>query len=548
MKTSKIYFEKEQTESREYIKSIYTIPNDLQLVNISLNPEQSYSSYDNSKSVFIMINSGNGKITINYPNKYENVNIETNNSLIIPNGIKWTLSATTFLSAKLLFSGQVYPSDYIQTTILAKMKGGKEEIMKIYGDQLKKILIRDSLSISVENLIDLIIDADPSQDGKYTEWIITNYINDWIKYQEISNVKPALIDFLILFNNDKLSLGIIDSKTGKINPWTIETNINNYCGLIGCTVKKFKKIGLNDILNKNVTFLNEYKKEKQEEEIAKSSTRLVFENELVKVYQPLTTESACKYGQGTKWCTAATTSENRYNEYSQSGPMFIIIPKNPKYLGEKYQYLHNKEQYTNEENISVDRKELFTKFKMYHELNPIKSIDINTKNDFEEISTNLYKYNNIETLSIHQNLDEIPEFVYNLYSLKFLHLSYNKLSKISYNISNLLHLVHFSLSYNNFTEIPESISTLTNLSRLWLSHNKITKIPEFILKLTNLEELSLIDNKITDVPEFLVNIPPKLRKLTLMDNPIKTISPKLEPLIEKHRILIVDDEIGFGYR
>ena len=53
---------------------------------------------------------------------------------------------------------------------------------------------------------------------------------------------------------------------------------------------------------------------------------------------PLTIEASCKYGKGTKWCTAANTSENFFEYYSNRGPLYIWITRpNMK----KYQFYFN---------------------------------------------------------------------------------------------------------------------------------------------------------------------------------------------------------------
>ena len=52
---------------------------------------------------------------------------------------------------------------------------------------------------------------------------------------------------------------------------------------------------------------------------------------------PLYERASIYYGQGTRWCTAATASANYYEDYTRSAPLFIVIPRHPKYQGEKYQ-------------------------------------------------------------------------------------------------------------------------------------------------------------------------------------------------------------------
>jgi len=45
---------------------------------------------------------------------------------------------------------------------------------------------------------------------------------------------------------------------------------------------------------------------------------------------PKTEEASCKYGAGTRWCTAATGGHNYFKSYAQRGDLIIIIAKFPE--------------------------------------------------------------------------------------------------------------------------------------------------------------------------------------------------------------------------
>jgi hypothetical protein len=83
----------------------------------------------------------------------------------------------------------------------------------------------------------------------------------------------------------------------------------------------------------------------QVKERGKSETLL--NNDDIRVIRPLDEKASCYYGQGTKWCTAATQGSNYFETYNERGPLFIIIPKKPKYTGEKYQlWINNDEEHS----------------------------------------------------------------------------------------------------------------------------------------------------------------------------------------------------------
>jgi serine protease inhibitor ecotin len=86
----------------------------------------------------------------------------------------------------------------------------------------------------------------------------------------------------------------------------------------------------------------------------------VYDDNYCRVIQPKDTEAACYYGQGTRWCTAATRGNNYFDTYNSQGPMYIILPKQPKYDGEKYQLHFPSAQYMDEQDDSVDLGKLLT--------------------------------------------------------------------------------------------------------------------------------------------------------------------------------------------
>ena len=62
---------------------------------------------------------------------------------------------------------------------------------------------------------------------------------------------------------------------------------------------------------------------------------VVYDDSRFFVVNPLTQESSCYYGKGTKWCTAAE-SNSHFNRYNEDGKLFYVIDKslptnNPEY-------------------------------------------------------------------------------------------------------------------------------------------------------------------------------------------------------------------------
>jgi hypothetical protein len=87
---------------------------------------------------------------------------------------------------------------------------------------------------------------------------------------------------------------------------------------------------------------------------ARGQSKTLLDNEVARIIVPQDEEAACYYGQGTRWCTAATRGRNMFDNYSREGELFIILPKKPKHEGEKYQLHFYSEQFMNEDDDPVD--------------------------------------------------------------------------------------------------------------------------------------------------------------------------------------------------
>lgn len=238
-----------------------------------------------------------------------------------------------------------------------------DQVWTKYGDKLiAKLQTDQSYKSDLTHLPVDFIAADPTPRATYVEWIVLSYIRGGIRLYEdlLSRVKPALIDY------QKISGRLQRGLPGQ--PWTNETDINTFCGIIGCKAGKRDKFGLEDLLDKYRHLLDE-----QTVSNAKPATKskAIFDGDEIKVYAPKTTEEACHYGRGTRWCTSATRGPNMFNKYFKRGPLFIIVPKNPKYVGEKYQVHQATKQFMNEKDEPLARSRLI---KTYPELKLVEEL------------------------------------------------------------------------------------------------------------------------------------------------------------------------------
>jgi hypothetical protein len=100
-------------------------------------------------------------------------------------------------------------------------------------------------------------------------------------------------------------------------------------------LREFEKISSNlpltDINSyKNITelynALHEYANKTRRNFKKVEGGNVVYEDDRFFIVNPLTHDSSCYYGKGTKWCTAAD-SDHQFNQYNQDGKLFYILDK-----------------------------------------------------------------------------------------------------------------------------------------------------------------------------------------------------------------------------
>lgn len=182
--------------------------------------------------------------------------------------------------------------------------------------------------------------CDPTTNKEYMQWLAKVYANQGVKLEDLSTRgNSALRQYH-------------EYKFAKILPPEL---------------RDIGRLSFSDIEGVySNTELRQAFNAKQEQDKAKTMPRgdaeTVFENDQVRIIVPKNEEAACYYGQGTRWCTAATGGNNMYNRYASDGDLYILLPKQPKYDGEKYQLHFSSNQFMDEGDNYVDSvKDLITK-------------------------------------------------------------------------------------------------------------------------------------------------------------------------------------------
>ncbi|MCK6640032.1 MAG: hypothetical protein L6Q81_08095 [Bacteroidia bacterium] len=116
-----------------------------------------------------------------------------------------------------------------------------------------------------------------------------------------------------------------------------------------------------------------------------------------------------------------------------------------------------------------------------------------------------------------QNLEKVPDVVFDLPNLQVLNLSGNRLSYLT-GINALSKLEILNIGSNNFTSFPVEITSLSNLKSLSLHWNNFEQFPdEFYFKNQAIEELNMTSLRNFDFQTCLPKVlhMPNLKRLNL---------------------------------
>jgi hypothetical protein len=180
---------------------------------------------------------------------------------------------------------------------------------------------QDNVAGMVEKYLKQIETADPTNNKQYVIWIIRRYLDGTIKLFE--DISSTISEFLQKYHTLKVKK-LLPAEISDINQIKDKQQFNMV----------FRQV---DTI---------YDKLEDKPEVTKGKAKEIFRNNEVRVIQPLDKEASCYYGQGTRWCTAATKSNNYFDDYSETGNLYIFIPTKAKHDGEKYQLHMNRDDFS----------------------------------------------------------------------------------------------------------------------------------------------------------------------------------------------------------
>lgn len=182
----------------------------------------------------------------------------------------------------------------------------------------------------LEDLLRVIETKDPTPNKQYTPWLARMYVNGGVKLEDLNR-------------NNLLGMYDLGKKRRIILP--IHKDINSF--------KSYSSFENTMMTSYN---LDEFTLDNKAEEQGTASK--VFENDNVLVVVPHDEAASCRYGKGTRWCTAASRGSNMFDHYNDTGKLYIIIPKKPVREGEKYQLHIPSKQYMNEDDYDINLPDL----------------------------------------------------------------------------------------------------------------------------------------------------------------------------------------------
>lgn len=185
-----------------------------------------------------------------------------------------------------------------------------------------------SKQLIVKDILNAIEQADPTPNKEYAQWLAKCYANESQKLEDITSKGT---DWLKKYHQFKVKKLLPD-------------NLRNIANI---KFSQLYDIVANDELNAKLDNIENAPSKN------KGQAETVFDNARVRIIVPLDEAGACYYGQGTQWCTAAKNN-NMFDRYNKEGRMYILLPKNPQYDGEKYQLHFPSGQYMDERDNSIN--------------------------------------------------------------------------------------------------------------------------------------------------------------------------------------------------
>jgi hypothetical protein len=169
---------------------------------------------------------------------------------------------------------------------------------------------KNQIGADGENWVEWLAAQDPSKKKSYVNWMITRYISGGIK--RLEDIPARLVPALRIYDQAKI--------TRKVKPEDAD-------------IGKFKKLSdfedmvQNNYGEKEIASNKSADKAAEQQFFADGEAELMYNTPEWKVVIPKTHKASCYFGRNTKWCTISKDDSSYFNDYSEKGPLYIILQK-----------------------------------------------------------------------------------------------------------------------------------------------------------------------------------------------------------------------------
>ncbi|WPK39711.1 hypothetical protein ETTORE_0002 [Pseudomonas phage Ettore] len=164
---------------------------------------------------------------------------------------------------------------------------------------------------TAEEIMNVLKSADPTSDQKYLQWITNRFIAGEFRLEDTNRIRADLISFerykRVLPKKDINQYKTLGELYAVIDPLNDAATGND---LIGVSNKQVKKHAYNA---------------KRQELISSGQADVIYKGQEGMLVNPKTEDAAIFFGQGTRWCTAATSSDNMFSHYHSQGPLYTWL-------------------------------------------------------------------------------------------------------------------------------------------------------------------------------------------------------------------------------
>lgn len=374
------------------------------------------------------------------------------------------------------------------------------------GEDVLLNAVRESTSAGI---LTLIMDADPTPNKEYVQWILTMYTRVLKDREPTSGFdddanKMGGDSFLFFENLAKLFDALTTfhriKGTKLLAPDQKDIYTYRSIDLFVATVMTAQIVPVDAPITGTDNTINVLSS-KELDEIKHNRAKLLYQDQDWIVVHTITQEANAVFGENTTWCTAGTRHSTMFEHYNRQGKLFVVLKNKAGAAAHlrtnplnRMQFHFESDQFMN----SLDRRiDILLFFRDYP----------NVKNYFREYIVEsllkVHKHKVDDMLKVLKKYGMVRELIPILRDMKTKVL--NLTGFVSGNsdfelgeLGTIITLEDLTLRDCNMSEVPEAIRPLKNLKILRLSGNKLKKIPSWINEFPKLEQLNIMKNEISE--------------------------------------------------